>query len=95
MPRRVAFGDDRLRKFRDLLARLPVSIGIDGGINCVEMHNRYECPSMHRMILWAAQVRFAYRSDLKFTFTSGAYAASRRSRNSGVCPPCIHRHTRR
>lgn len=36
-----------------------------------EMHNRYEYPGIHRMILWAARALFHYRDDIKFHFSSG------------------------
>lgn len=36
-----------------------------------EQFCRYEYPGIHRMILWAARALFAYRPDLKFSFSSG------------------------
>lgn len=51
------------------------------GIKGVEQYNRYEYPGMHRMILWAARALFAYRPDLKFTFTSGYRCSVDNQRN--------------
>lgn len=36
-----------------------------------EMHNHYEYPGMHRLLLWAARAVFHYVPEQQFIFTSG------------------------
>lgn len=36
-----------------------------------EKFHRYEYPGIHRLILWAARALFAYREDIRFSFSSG------------------------